>query len=74
MAKNNLKDFEMLNLKELARAAGIPYPKLRNCIAGTYNSLTDQEKTQLYNTIRDGVEKSTLWLGYSFDGRKLTKA
>lgn len=65
------KDFAIVKIKHLARQSRIPYYKLDNCINGRYSTLTPQEKTHLYNVLRDEVEKATLWLGFTFDGRPI---
>lgn len=67
----SLKSFNILSLKHLSEVSKIDYNKLINNIKGRYNSLTDQEKTHLYNCIRTEVEKGTLWLGYNYEGRKV---
>lgn len=71
MAKSQLNQFEIINLRELARKSKIKYSKILNCINGRYNSLTEQEETKLYNTIREEVEKSTLVLGFTFEGTRI---
>lgn len=71
MAKSQLDQFEILNLRHLARKSKIKYSKILNCINGRYNSLTEQEETMLYNAIREEVEKSTLVFGFTFDGKRI---
>jgi hypothetical protein len=71
MAKNHLPDFEILNMHHLAKIGRIDYRRLRNNIAGEYASLSDQEKIQLYNKLRDDVEKCCAWLGFSYEGRRI---
>jgi hypothetical protein len=68
---NKLKDFDIINIKHLARESGIPYMKIRNCIAGKYNSLEEHEETKLYNVIQRDVEKATLALGFTFEGKRV---
>lgn len=71
--ENQIENFELLNLKFLAKKSGMTYAKLRNNILGKYTSLTDQEKTRLYNTIQEEVEKACLALGFTFDGKAVRK-
>ena len=52
--------YRIISLRILCELAGIPYSKVRNTIASIYpryNSLTDNEKTQLSNKLFTEVQK-----------------
>jgi hypothetical protein len=74
MGANHLKDFDLINLKSLARDSKVYYGTLRNNIAGDYNSLSDQDRTRIYNALREGVEKAAAYLGFSYEGRPLVRS
>lgn len=71
MAEDRSKDFDVINVKELARQSKIPYPKLRNCIVGNYASLTEAEKTDLFNKLEEGFTRAAAFLGFTHDGRRI---
>jgi len=66
--------FKIINITELARITKIDYHTLRNNIVGVYDSLnTDQDRTRIYNGIRDGVEKACLAIGFTYEGKPVKK-
>lgn len=71
MAKSKLASFELISVRVLAEKAGIDYSKLYNNLKGTYASLTDQQKTMLFNIIQDEVTKAVSVLGFSYEGRRI---
>ena len=74
MAKpNKLKDFKIIRLRHLSRVSGIEYAKIRNNIRGTYDSFEDQDRTRLFNALQAEVEKATLALGFTYDGKQLVQ-
>lgn len=73
MAQNRIKDFRIIRLRHLSDVAGIDYAKIRNNIVGDYGSLTDTERTRLFNAMQTEVEKACLALGFSYDGRPMAQ-
>jgi hypothetical protein len=68
-----LEQFQSLNIKHIARVAGVDYTKVLNCLKEKYNSLTEQEETKLYNAIAKEVQKATLVLGFTYDGKRVKR-
>ncbi len=64
-------DLEIIKLKHLAKISRIPYSKVRNCVIGLYSSLTDSERTVLFNNMIQEVEKASAALGFTMDGRRI---
>lgn len=71
MPEDKIQEFEIINIKAVAKNAGLPYTKVRNCIKGVYNSLTDSERTRLYNAMHEGVSRAAAVLGFSYEGRRI---
>lgn len=69
--KSKIKDFDIINIRELARLSKIDYMKLRNNLAGKYGSLNESEQARLYNTIYAEVTKATSVLGFTYEGRRI---
>lgn len=44
---------KMFSMQVISNVTGIPYMKIRNNIKGVYNSLTDEEKETIKQTIED---------------------
>lgn len=68
---DKLQEFEIVNIKALSRKTGIPYYKVRDCIKGVYNSLSDSERTSLFNAMQEGVTRAAAVLGFSYEGRRI---
>lgn len=69
--KNKKRSFRLLKIRHLASISGLQYTKLLNCIGGLYNSLTEAERTRVYNNMMEEVEKAASALGFTVDGRRL---
>lgn len=73
-------DKEALNLpaifsmKKLAELARVDYSKLYHANVGNYNSLSDNDRTRLYNALYSEFEKASASLGFTTDGKRITKA
>ncbi len=69
--KSAPSDMEAIKLKHLAKISRIPYSKVRNCVTGLYSSLTDSERTTLFNNLIQETEKAAAALGFTMDGRRI---
>lgn len=65
------EDFAIIKIKHLARISDLEYSQVRNCIQGLYGSLTDSERTRLYNSMMQEVAKAASALGFTVDGRRI---
>jgi hypothetical protein len=71
MAIDKRKDFEIINLKHLARVSGMDYTQLRNCVSGVYGSWNDEDKTKLFNAMHQEISKAAAALGFTYEGRRI---
>lgn len=74
MAEKGLKIPPIYSLRKLADLAHVDYSKLYHANAGTYNSLSDNDRTKLYNALHTEFEKAAHALGFTEDGRRIKKA
>jgi predicted DNA-binding protein YlxM (UPF0122 family) len=71
MAKDRTEEFKMISLRVLADKSGVGYSKIYHNLKGTYASLTDQEKTMIFNSMYQEFEKASAILGFTADGRRI---
>lgn len=69
--KTAQEDLEIIKLKHLAKISNIRYSKVRNCVVGLYSSLTDSERTRLFNNMMQEVERAAAAMGFTMDGRRI---
>lgn len=63
----------IFSLKKLSDLASVDYNKLYHANAGTYNSLTDNDRARLYNALFTEFEKASAILGFTVDGKRIKK-
>jgi len=71
MSKDRTGDFKMISLRVLADKSGIDYSKIYHNLKGTYGSLTDQERTIIFNSMYAEFEKASAVLGFTADGKRI---
>lgn len=71
MSKDITGEFKMFSLKVVAEKSGVDYSKIYHNLKGTYASFTDQDKTLLFNAMRDEFEKASAALGFTAEGRRI---
>lgn len=69
--KTKTKEFEIISIRKLTEKAHVEYFKTYHNIRGNYNSLTEQEKTQLSNELFDEVSKAFKWLGFRIEIKRV---
>lgn len=69
--KTAAEDLEIIKLKYLCKKTGLKYTRVRNCVQGLYSSLTDAERTRLFNNMIQEVERAASALGFTLDGRRI---
>jgi hypothetical protein len=73
MAKQKSAIPTIISIRQLSKESNVPYPKIYHANVGTYNSLTDNERTQLFNVLQSRFEEVSSWLGFTTDGRRIKK-
>ena len=71
MGKDRTEDFKMISLRVVADKSGVDYSKIYHNLKGTYASLTDQERTIMFNAMYNEFEKASAVLGFTTDGRRI---
>lgn len=64
----------LFSLKKLADLSKVEYNKLYHANAGTYNSLTDNDRARLYNALFTEFERASASLGFTVEGKRIKKA
>ena len=61
----------IFSLKELSKLSKVDYTQLYHANVGTYNSLTDNDRAKLFNTLHHEFEIAAAGLGFTVDGRRI---
>lgn len=72
--KEALKLPDMFSLKKLSVLSQVEYNKLYHANAGTYNSLTDNDRARLFNALFTEFERASASLGFTVEGKRIKKA
>jgi len=64
---------KVFSLRELSDCSGVPYSKIYHNNVGNYHSLTDQEQRQIFNAAHEKFEQLAAFLGFSVEGKRITK-
>lgn len=64
---------EIYSLRQLAEKSKINYTKLYHSTRGTYNSLSENDRSRLYNVLFQGFEDAAIALGFTADGNRIKK-
>lgn len=62
---------EIYSLRKLSELTKIDYNKLYHAKVGTYNTLTDNELTSLFNVLQEQFEQAAFSLGFTPEGRRV---
>lgn len=73
-AKEGLNLPDIFSLKKLSALSKVEYNKLYHANAGTYNSLTENDRVRLFNALFTEFEKASVSLGFTVDGNRIKKA
>lgn len=68
---NRLNIPPLYSLKKLSIMSKVDYTKLYHANVGTYNTLTDNEKTALFNALEREFEQAAASLGFTKEGRRI---
>lgn len=63
----------IFSLKELSKLSKVDYTKLYHANTGTYNTLSDNDRTKLFNTLHHEFEAAAAGLGFTVEGRRIRK-
>lgn len=69
--KSASDDFRLIKLRHLADLSDIEYMKIYNALVGKYSSLTESERTKIFNSMYSEVEKAAAALGFTMDGKRI---
>jgi hypothetical protein len=69
--KEALKLPAIFSLRKLSDLSKVEYNQLYHAHKGTYNTLTDNDRTRLYNALFTEFEKASACLGFTADGRRI---
>lgn len=64
---------KLFSIRELSRLSGVPYSKIYHTNVETYESLTDQDKTEIFNEAHKKWEILAAYLGFTVEGKRIKK-
>jgi hypothetical protein len=63
----------IFSLKKLSEISGVQYNHLNRANVGLYNTLTDNDRTKLFNALYKEMEIACAALGFTVDGKRIRK-
>jgi hypothetical protein len=63
----------IFSLRKLSKLSKVDYSKIYHAKTGTYNSLTENERAQIFNALQKEYTTAVTSLGFSPEGSRIKK-